>query len=99
MKWLNLFLAIYLLSSETDGGVPPGEWTHQVNLVADSGVKFRWKNVNNNTDKQNWLVMEFSARASGYIGVGFSPHGGMDGGDMVIVWEDSDGTPRILVGS
>ncbi|CAL8126017.1 unnamed protein product [Orchesella dallaii] len=40
--------------------------------------------------------MEFSARASGYVGVGFSRHGGMDGGDIAIAWRDSEGFPRIL---
>ncbi|ODN00137.1 hypothetical protein Ocin01_06550 [Orchesella cincta] len=99
MKRLDLILGIFLLFTSIEGGVSTNGsevWTHQVNLVDDFGVKFRWRNVKEETDGQYWLVMEFSAKASGYVGVGLSPHGGMDGGDMAIVFKDSDGTPTIL---
>ncbi|CAL8126013.1 unnamed protein product [Orchesella dallaii] len=98
MQWHSLFLIAVLFPSVITGGKVlesggNGGWTHDVDLAEDYGVKFRWRNSKEN-DRQ-WLIMEFSARASGYVGVGFSPHGGMDGGDMAIVWRGSDG-PKIL---
>ncbi|ODM90062.1 hypothetical protein Ocin01_16621, partial [Orchesella cincta] len=100
MEWQKLLVTIVLLSLRIEAKVVSegdGEWTHQVNLDEDYGIKFRWKNTKDGSDgSQYWLFMEFSARASGYVGVGFSPHGGMAGGDMAIAWQDSDGSPRLL---
>jgi hypothetical protein len=52
--------------------VPKIEWTHQISLPAD--FQLRWT-----TTDPEWITMEMSTPAKGYIGIGFSPRGGMAG--------------------
>lgn len=72
-------------------------WSNHLDLTEESDIKFRWVNTKPDKDDQRWLIMEVSAKASGYVGVGFSPNGGMIDGDMVIAWMDSDGKPNLKV--
>lgn len=76
---------------------PQPEWSNELNLEEESGIKFRWMNSKPDADGQRWITMLVSAKATGYIGVGFSPNGGMIDGDMAIAWMDSNGQPYIKV--
>lgn len=85
---------------KVEAGDSGGKWTHKVDLEEDYGIKFRWRNVPTNALGERWLIMEFSAKVTGgYVGVGFSPHGGMQGADIAIGWLDSDGIPHLTVNS
>ncbi len=63
---------------------PQPEWSNELNLEEESGKKFRWMNTNPDADGQRWIIMLVSAKATGYVGVGFSQNGGMIDGDMAI---------------
>ena len=54
------------------GGVTSIEWTHHITLPSD--LQLKWTN----TDPV-WITMEMSAPTRGYLGIGFSPKGGMAG--------------------
>ena len=84
--------ALYLIPAETAELFPDSfqRWTHSVRL--GGGVEVRW-----NSEDPYYLTMEVSAPTKGYVGVGFSPTGGMQGSDIMIGWVDSDGIPHIGV--
>lgn len=74
------------------------EWTHKLDL-GEGGGRVRWKNSDPGIgeDRTRWLTMEVFTKTNGYVGVGFSPHGGMAGADIVIGWVDSSGTAHLKV--
>jgi len=76
-----------------------GEWTHELDLDTENGLKVKWKNspAPQESNGARWLTMEVFARTKGYVGLGFSPHGGMDGADIVIGWVDSNGIAHLKV--
>jgi hypothetical protein len=65
-------------------------WTHQIRV--ETGVEVKW-----NSEDPSYLTMEVSAPTKGYVGVGFSPSGGMQGSDIMIGWVDKDGIPHVRV--
>ena len=67
-------------------------WTHV--MVLDEGVEVKWVA----TDPY-FLTMEMSAPTRGYVGIGFSPSGGMAGSDIAMGWVDSRGIPHLRVNS
>ena len=90
-KWVSRFVLLVVsfpvLTSASDA-VPV--WTHV--MVLDEGVEVKWVA----TDPY-FLTMEMSAPTRGYVGIGFSPSGGMAGSDIAIGWVDSRGIPQLLV--
>jgi hypothetical protein len=82
---LAVFVSVDLSQGILTGGksVPKIEWTHQISLPAD--VQLRWSN----TDAE-WITMEMSTPAKGYIGIGFSPKGGMAGNNYFLHSSKSD---------
>lgn len=68
------------------------EWTHELDLAESNGIQIRWKNSLplGGGSQTRWLTMEVFAKTNGYVGVGWSSHGGMAGADIVIGWVDSD---------
>jgi len=49
-------------------------WTHQVTFPGDGEFAFKWTNTD-----PDWITMEIRAKTKGYVGIGFSPKGGMPG--------------------
>ncbi|ODN04440.1 hypothetical protein Ocin01_02222 [Orchesella cincta] len=70
-------------------------WSHEIDLEEENGLRIKWKNSPIDGNGERWLTMEVFAKTNGYIGLGFSPHGGMAGGDMVVGWVDSNGRPHL----
>ena len=69
-----------------------GIWTHSVNLHPT--VTLSWR-ILNDSDVIEFLV---EAETRGYVGVGFSPGGGMAGADIVLGWvDDSNGRIYVVV--
>jgi len=74
---------------EIDRDLMSGSWTHTVQL--DDSVTVSWKVLNG--DDIEFLV---EAATRGYVGLGFSPGGGMLGADIILSWVD-DNTGQIYV--
>jgi hypothetical protein len=69
---------------ETNRDLITGPWTHTVQL--DDSVNLSW-NVVDGEDDIEFLV---EAATRGYVGVGFSPGGGMAAADIVLGWVDDN---------
>ena len=97
-------ILFFLCFREYQGTVLPSginksnDWVHQFVLDTDTGVSLKWKSTEDENESGSlWLTMEMFAPTKGYVGVGFSPHGGMTGADIVLGWVDSNGIPHIKV--
>lgn len=79
---------------ETSRDLIAGPWTHTVQL--DDSVNLSW-NVMDGEDDIEFLV---EAATRGYVGVGFSPGGGMAAADIVLGWvDDNTGDVHLVVSS
>lgn len=58
------------------------QWTHSEVLDRDGAVILRWQ------PRHQEILFRVEARTRGYIGIGFSPNGGMEDADIVIGWVD-----------
>lgn len=77
---------------ETDPDMTSGPWTHSVKLGAL--VTLSWRMVGGEDDIE--FLVEAATR--GYVGVGFSPGGGMAKADIVLSWvNDDDGEIYVVV--
>jgi len=77
---------------ETDPDMTSGPWTHSVKL--GTLVTLSWR-VMGGEDDIEFLV---EAATRGYVGVGFSPGGGMAKADIVLSWvNDDDGEIYVVV--
>lgn len=65
-------------------------WTR--NLSIEKGIRMNWIH-----DDSEYVTMEISAPAKGYVAVGISPNGSMTGADMIMGWVDSQGKAHIKV--
>jgi hypothetical protein len=74
-----------------------GNWTHIVKLDPENGFIAKWFNTPEKPDGSHWIEMEISANTRGYLGLGFSPKGGMAGADIVIGWVDGMGKAHLRV--
>lgn len=71
------FLILVLGTHASSNGALQGlsiEWTHHVTLPGEGEFQLKWNNKN-----PEWITMEMRARTTGYVGIGFSPKGGMPG--------------------
>lgn len=77
---------------EADSDMTSGPWTHSVKLSAL--VTLSWRVVGGEDDIE--FLVEAATR--GYVGVGFSPGGGMAKADIVLSWvNDDDGEIYVVV--
>lgn len=66
-------------------------WTHSITLDDDGLVTLRWQ------PRHQEILFRVEARTLGYVGVGFSPNGGMDGADIVLGWVDDKMQKPVLL--
>ncbi|CAH0564397.1 unnamed protein product [Brassicogethes aeneus] len=67
------------------------QWTHSAALDENNHVILRWQ------PRHQEILFRVEARTRGYVGIGFSPDGGMENADMVIGWvDDRNSRPYIL---
>lgn len=57
-------------------------WTHSQVLDNDGYIVLRWQ------PRHQEITFRIEARTRGYVGIGFSPNGGMKEADIVIGWID-----------
>ncbi|XP_018017865.1 DBH-like monooxygenase protein 1, partial [Hyalella azteca] len=62
---------------------------HQVQLDKYGNFVMKW-----NPDKDH-VEIQVEVRTQGYVGIGFSPSGGMRGADIILGWVDDDGQPYL----
>lgn len=68
------------------------QWTHSEELDRNGFVVLRWQ------PRHQEILFRVEARTKGYIGIGFSPDGGMENADIVIGWvDDGNGKAFLLV--
>lgn len=67
------------------------QWTHWEYLDAERNVLLRWQT------RHQEILFRVEAKTLGYVGIGFSPNGGMEGADIVIGWVDDSGKAELLV--
>ena len=81
----------------TNSSRPPSQFTHHLVLDKEEKVHLSWRS---DTDGVTFL---YSVATHGYIGLGFSPSGGMHGADIMLAWVDRAGevhlTDRHAVGN
>jgi hypothetical protein len=81
MKWTLVLFAVIFTAADLNLGTLAQDsgrhihWTHEIKLPA--GVHFKWTTLD-----EEWITMEMSAPTKGYVGIGFSPKGGMAGMPM-----------------
>ena len=83
----------------------PFDWTHRLDLDPAGKFFIFWKPEDHQItvqlevriitcyplfSVQFQLLFNPQVEALGYVGIGFSPTGGMDGADIVIAWVDPD---------
>lgn len=79
---------------ETSRDLITGPWTHTVQL--DDSVNLSW----NVMDAEGDVEFLVEAATRGYVGVGFSPGGGMAAADIVLGWvDDNTGDVYLVVSS
>lgn len=67
-------------------------WTHSEVLDDKGDFVLRWQ------PRHQEIAFRVEARTKGYLGIGFSPNGGMKGADIVIGWvDDRNGQAYLLV--
>lgn len=68
------------------------QWTHAEVLDRKGDVVLRWQ------PRHQEILFRVEARTMGYVGIGFSPDGGMQGADIVLGWvDDRSGQGYLLV--
>lgn len=68
------------------------KWTHTEVLDDVGDIILRWQ------PRHQEIAFKVEARTKGYVGIGFSPNGGMKGADIVVGWvDDATGQPFLLV--
>lgn len=68
------------------------QWTHAEVLDRNGDVVLRWQ------PRHQEILFRVEARTKGYVGIGFSPDGGMEGADIVMGWvDDRSGQGYLLV--
>jgi len=85
---IALCFVLALCSSALCEITPRVPWTNNLNLK--DGFKLRWVNTDD-----HWLTMEMSAPIHGYVAIGFSPNGAMQGSDIIMGWVDKFGEGHI----
>ncbi|KAL1497332.1 hypothetical protein ABEB36_008314 [Hypothenemus hampei] len=68
-------------------------WTHSITLDKDSLVILKWQ------PRHQEILFRVEARTLGYVGIGFSDHGRMEGADIVIGWVDDKSLKPVLLDS
>lgn len=67
-------------------------WTHSQVLDKKGDIILKWQ------PRHQEISFRIEARTKGYVGIGFSPNGGMEGADILIGWiDDNDLKPYLLV--
>lgn len=68
------------------------QWTHSEILDNKGFIILRWQ------PRHQEISFRIEAKTKGYVGIGFSPNGGMEGADILIGWvDDRDLKPHLLV--
>lgn len=80
MLWLTLLFTF--CSAEL-------QFSHHVVLDREGHVHLFW------FPGEEDLVFEMVTRTHGWLGIGFSPNGGMAGSDIAVGWVDKMGMPHI----
>ncbi|CAL4097442.1 unnamed protein product, partial [Meganyctiphanes norvegica] len=91
---LHSLLSLLLLLGEVYAqfGLPYYDFIHHVTLDADRTEAFRmmW------TPEEKYLMVEIQVATLGYVGLGFSPNGGMGGSDIFFGWVDDLGKVKYM---
>ncbi|XP_069165930.1 MOXD1 homolog 1-like isoform X2 [Procambarus clarkii] len=73
------------MDAEATGSLPPLEYTRRSVLDQKGKYVVMW------APGDNQVIFEVQVATKGYVGLGFSPNGGMKGADMVLGWVDDSG--------
>jgi len=79
------------------------DFSHQIDLKDLHGIHIQWRhfqarsNATGYKHVEQWIEIKVTGRTTGYVGVGFSPNGGMSGADMAIGWIDQNGHSHLRV--
>ncbi|KAB0792970.1 hypothetical protein PPYR_12590 [Photinus pyralis] len=67
------------------------QWTHFEFLDPNKDILLKWQ------PRHQEMLFRVEARTLGYVGIGFSPNGGMQGADIVLGWiDDRTGRAHLL---
>ncbi|XP_042880997.1 uncharacterized protein LOC122258825 [Penaeus japonicus] len=71
--------------SGTVGSLPPMDLMHRAVMDQEEAYVMLW------TPREKDVVFEVQVKTAGYVGLGFSPNGGMKGADIVLGWVTDEG--------
>nr|XP_045616431.1 uncharacterized protein LOC123769364 [Procambarus clarkii] len=71
--------------SSSSSSPPPLHTTHRVVLDTMNKYVMQW------TPRNEDIIFDIQVATNGYVGLGFSPNGGMKGADIVLGWVDDSG--------
>ncbi|XP_071533457.1 DBH-like monooxygenase protein 1 [Panulirus ornatus] len=69
--------------------LPPMDFQHRALLDQEGTYFMLW------TPREKDIIFEVQVATQGYVGLGFSPNGGMKGADIIIGWVDDAGQPHL----
>lgn len=86
------FHGVHRAKRDTGNNYELYQWTHAEVLDRRGDVVLRWQ------PRHQEILFRVEARTRGYVGIGFSPDGGMEGADIVLGWvDDRTGQGYLLV--
>lgn len=88
---LNNFVSVRDRRDESDSNEDLSQWTHWEYLDDEKNILLRWQT------RHQEILFRVEARTLGYVGIGFSPNGDMEGADITIGWVDDSGKAILLV--
>ncbi|KAK9745804.1 Copper type II ascorbate-dependent monooxygenase, N-terminal domain [Popillia japonica] len=87
---LNNFVSVRDRRDESDSNEDLSQWTHWEYLDDEKNILLRWQT------RHQEILFRVEARTLGYVGIGFSPNGDMEGADITIGWVDDSGKAILL---
>lgn len=88
----NGFHGVHRAKRDTENNYELYQWTHAEVLDRRGDIVLRWQ------PRHQEILFRVEARTRGYVGIGFSPDGGMEGADIVLGWvDDRTGQGYLLV--
>ncbi|XP_069946728.1 MOXD1 homolog 1 [Cherax quadricarinatus] len=78
-------VGVLSIDSTDTGVLPPVDLMHRVVLDPMDKYVLQW------TPREKDVIFEVQVATKGYVGLGFSPNGGMKGADIILGWVDDTG--------
>ncbi|XP_045124485.1 DBH-like monooxygenase protein 1 [Portunus trituberculatus] len=83
--WSTMVVVVVVTATASQNGLAAVDFQHQAVLDQRGAFLMMW------TPGKDSVTVEVQVATTGWVGVGFSPNGGMRGADITLGWVDSQG--------